>query len=845
MEYRTKLRLALLAALAAVSPLGGCADAPAQGEEASSAGPVGKLGLALEVAPDVVLTAIDYEITGVGFTLTGTLQVPGSSSTFSAVIANIPVGVGHQLRLSSRAEGDAGISCGGSAEFGVVQGQTTQVNVTLLCDAPDNSGATSVNGSFNVCPLVSSSSATPVVQQVGGTIQLGLTARDTDHGPSALSYAWSSASGSFAAANGATPIFTCAQPGPALIQYTVTDGNCSKTGTLSATCTLPTIRINEVESNGGTPGDWVELYNPGTTPVDLSGWMFKDDDNGRTFRIATGSIIAAGGYFLVEEAQFGFGLGGADMARLYGPDGVTLVDSYSWTAHATSTYGRCPNGAGDFVQTPSSKGSANVCGGADAGTDGGVDASVDAGTDGGGASSTVVINEVESNGGTPGDWVELYNPTTAPVDLSGWMFKDNDDGRTFRIATGSVITPGGYFLVEEAQFGFGLGGPDSARLYAADGTTLVDSYSWATHATSTYGRCPNGSGAFQQTTSSKGVANVCTPLPDGDAGVDGGVDGGQAALPWPGGNDVFEVDALNAFASNLSGLAYQKQPGAAPATLWAVQNDPSKLFRLQENNGLWTSFPGDGWSDGKTLFYPNGSGRPDTEGVTVAGSYLYVATERDNALNTVSRLSILQLDPAGAGTTLTALREWNVTSDLPSVGANLGLEAIAFVADTELAARAFREGNGQPYNPARFAQNGGGVFLVGVEGTGNIHVYALDHAAGAYARLATFASGMPGVMDLQYDPDTHYLWAYGDDTAGNHAVLFEIEQNSASPSYGQFVQRSVFERPSGLPPVNNEGIAFAPESECSGGFRSFFWSDDNATGGHSLRRGSLRCGRTY
>jgi Ca2+-binding RTX toxin-like protein len=31
-----------------------------------------------------------------------------------------------------------------------------------------------------------------------------------------------------------------------------------------------TIRINEVESNGGTPGDWVELVNTGTSAVAVS-----------------------------------------------------------------------------------------------------------------------------------------------------------------------------------------------------------------------------------------------------------------------------------------------------------------------------------------------------------------------------------------------------------------------------------------------------------------------------------------------------------------------------------------------------------------------------------------------
>ena len=33
------------------------------------------------------------------------------------------------------------------------------------------------------------------------------------------------------------------------------------------------------------------------------------------------------------------------------------------------------------------------------------------------------------------------------------------------IPAGTTIAPGGFFLLEEAAFGFGLGGADSARLF--------------------------------------------------------------------------------------------------------------------------------------------------------------------------------------------------------------------------------------------------------------------------------------------------------------------------------------------------------------------------------------------
>src|SRR6478735_9245242 len=126
------------------------------------------------------------------------------------------------------------------------------------------------------------------------------------------------------------------------------------------------VRINEVESNGGTPVDWIELVNTGTAAVDVSGLKLKDSDDTHSFVVVPGgTTIAAGGFYAVDvDVTGGFGLGGADTARLFGTDGTTLLDSYSWTAHATTTYGRCPDGTGSFTTTASvTKGAANDCGG--------------------------------------------------------------------------------------------------------------------------------------------------------------------------------------------------------------------------------------------------------------------------------------------------------------------------------------------------------------------------------------------------------------------------------------------------------------------------------------------------
>jgi hypothetical protein len=718
------LTLAVLSSLSVFA--GACSDAQSGDHGGSDwSGPVGNLGLQLQLAPGVALNTIEYEISGPGLTLTGSLDVPGNGTTFNATISEIPAGNGLTIKLRSVAAGDAGLACAGQATFNVTAGQTTQVDVVLSCDGLDLSGSASINGSFNICPSVTATTLSPTVQAVGGVINVSLSARDVDNAPEPLSYAWATNTGTLSNATTTTPSLLCTQAGPVVLTYTVRDGACVKTGTLNATCGLDGI-------DGG------------------------------------------------------------------------IADA-----------------------------------GSDAASDGGVDA-------GPANPANIVVNEIESNGGTPDDWIELYNKGSQAVDVSNWVVRDNDDSHNYSIPAGTTIQPGGYYVIDIAPF-FGLGGADSVRLYLPGATTLVDSYSWSVHATATYGRCPDGLGAFGQTPSTKGSANACGSTPDAgvDAGADAGSDGGVAEVAWPGSNVATEVDSANTWSSNLSGLSYQ---AGTPNVLWAVQNSPSKIFKLVLNGAIWASSADGDWGAGKTITFSNGVGAPDSEGISVGtNGWLYVSTERDNNANTVSKLTVLQFDPSAAGSTLNPQREWNLTSALPPISdANKGLEAVVFIPDAELTALHFKNDDGSAYNAGLYAQNGGGVFAVGVENDGMIHLFALDHSAAlGFTKLASFASGFTAVMDLYYDPITHYLWAWADDTVGNKASLFEIEQATVSTSYGKFVQRKIIDRPTGLPNSNNEGFTIAPDAQCTGGFRAAFWSDDNNLNSHSLRQGQISCGKSY
>ncbi|GAA3207635.1 lamin tail domain-containing protein [Dactylosporangium siamense] len=421
------------------------------------------------------------------------------------------------------------------------------------------------------------------------------------------------------------------------------------------------------------------------------------------------------------------------------------------------------------------------------------------------AGTGVRINEVESSGGSPGDWVELTNTGTATVSLAGWVIKDNDDDHAFVIGSGVSLAPGGYLAVD-VESAYGLGSSDSVRLYEPGGA-LADSYSWSSHASSTYGRCPNGTGGFVATTAAtKNAPNACPPPPP---------------ATWPGGSAVANADASNAFGENLSGLSYE-----SASVVWAVRNGAGTLYRLTPSGSTWQK------ANTYTLRYANGSGDPDAEGVVVTPDGIMVATERDNSKSGTSLQKILRYNPSGS--TVSAAAEWNLTADLPSAAANSGLEAITWVPDTALVAAGFRdEHTGGSYSPASYANHGTGLYFVGAEATGTVYAYALNLSGTGYTRVAAFPSGLAAVMDLEYEPSTGRLWATCDDTCSGRSTTLTVG------AQGRFTATATYNRPSGMSNYNNEGLAFSPV--CSGGTKQVLWADDSNDGSHALRSGTLSC----
>jgi hypothetical protein len=110
----------------------------------------------------------------------------------------------------------------------------------------------------------------------------------------------------------------------------------------------------------------------------------------------------------------------------------------------------------------------------------------------------VIFNEINyrsAERADAADWVELFNVTALPIDLSGWHFKDEEDDHYFRIPDATFIEGRGYLVLSQdlrrfstrfpdiasvvGDFTFGLGrNGELIRLYDAS-ENLVDQVSYA------------------------------------------------------------------------------------------------------------------------------------------------------------------------------------------------------------------------------------------------------------------------------------------------------------------------------------------------------------------------------
>ncbi|MEZ5300215.1 MAG: lamin tail domain-containing protein [Verrucomicrobiales bacterium] len=193
--------------------------------------------------------------------------------------------------------------------------------------------------------------------------------------------------------------------------------------------------VNEVLTHTDLPQvDFIELHNMTGAPIDLGGWYLSDSAaNLKKFQIPGGTMIAAGSYAVFDEDTLGFALDSAhgDEVYLSAADGSGAITRFAdavafGAAFNGESLGRWPDATGDlYPMLAVTEGSANA----------------------GPRIGPVVISEVHyhpQSGDESHEFIEIYNPTAAAVDLTNWQLRGGAD---FDFAPGTMLGSGEALVV--------------------------------------------------------------------------------------------------------------------------------------------------------------------------------------------------------------------------------------------------------------------------------------------------------------------------------------------------------------------------------------------------------------
>ncbi len=309
-----------------------------------------------------------------------------------------------------------------------------------------------------------------------------------------------------------------------LVAFLLAAGSASAVPTSTATfttTTTPTLRINEVlasnsANRNGTASDLIELYNAGTTTIDLAGKVLMDQpadpSNPVRFVFPAGATIAAGAYVVVfadtttgAGYHTGFSLDAeGDEVKLYD----SVAASNSGTAVDSIKFGFQ---IGDF--SISRTGTAGNVWALTLPTLGGANGTPVAL----GSVATMKINEWAGKISfrLDHDLIELYNPAAQPVALGGIGLTDDvSRPKRFGVPALSFIPASGFLPLYGADFVFGLDGDRETITLNGENSEQIDQVTLQSQPTDrSSGRNPDGSGTIVDfTVPSPGLSNQ-TPLP--------------------------------------------------------------------------------------------------------------------------------------------------------------------------------------------------------------------------------------------------------------------------------------------------------------------------------------------
>jgi len=215
-------------------------------------------------------------------------------------------------------------------------------------------------------------------------------------------------------------------------------------------------------------GDWLELYNYGTSSLDISGYEIKDGVFSNSYFIPGGTILASGQRKIIARDPVLFNTVYPSISGVLGPmsfgfDNITdqinlrnaqgqallsfiYLDSLPWPRGADGT-GRTLELLDPLAPLTDPANWFDGCIGGSPGTAYSP------------CNDPIVFSEIMYNVNPvlpTENWVELHNTTSSAINLSGWIFRDGRDTITnqYIIPAGTIIPANGYLVLSQLLSAF-------------------------------------------------------------------------------------------------------------------------------------------------------------------------------------------------------------------------------------------------------------------------------------------------------------------------------------------------------------------------------------------------------
>lgn len=192
----------------------------------------------------------------------------------------------------------------------------------------------------------------------------------------------------------------------------------------------------------GEYDDWVELHNTTDEPINLNGYFLSDDHGERTRFVFPDVSIDANGYLIIwcdgqpeqGDLHTSYKLSSTgEEVGLYNPDSTSVDYLRYGDTPSNISIGRYPNGSGPMNILVPTFNAENT----------------------NAAQPGLVINEYQAANestaqdqwGEYADWVELYNNSNQPIDMTGYFLSDKIGSPTQFQFPDTVIDPDSYLII--------------------------------------------------------------------------------------------------------------------------------------------------------------------------------------------------------------------------------------------------------------------------------------------------------------------------------------------------------------------------------------------------------------